>query len=332
MTPAFSITADGIVATGAFADRRLSLTITDAAGLESDAAEIVLDDRDAALALPREGAKLAISLGYVETGLEYMGLYVVEEVEGSGLPRQLTITAKAADHRETLKEQKTRSFDGKTIGDIVGQIAGENSLGAAVAGALGGKTIGHISQTEESDQHFLTRLAARYGAIAAPKDGRLVFAPRGAGLAVSGTAMTPVAVTMTELVGAGYSFTLKPRNRFSKVVATWTDRAGARRREVEAQTGSDGPVRTLRTPHADEDTAQAAADAEARKIAREEGSISLDITGRPSVRAEAPLIVSGVRAGADGAWTIERVEHRFDAGGSGYTTSIEAKKGEGNGD
>ncbi|VAW12420.1 hypothetical protein MNBD_ALPHA09-1889 [hydrothermal vent metagenome] len=307
MTPDFAILADGVGATSAFADRLLSLTVTDAAGKESDAAEIVLDDRDGIVSLPREGAKLAISLGYIETGLEYMGLFVVEEVEGSGFPRQLTITAKAADHRETLKEQKTRAWDGRSLGQIVGQIAGEHGLSAAVSGDLANRQLKHIAQTEESDQHFLTRLAARYGAIAAPKDDRLVFAPRGAGLAASGAAMTPVVVGVTDLVGSsGYSFTLKPRNRFAKVVASWTDRAGASRREVQAQ---------------------AAADAEARKLAREEGSISLEIVGRPAVRAEAPLTVSGVRAGADGQWTIERVEHRYDPAGAGYTTSIEAKKG-----
>ncbi|MHA1570505.1 MAG: contractile injection system protein, VgrG/Pvc8 family [Alphaproteobacteria bacterium] len=328
MTPDFAIFADGIAATATFADRLLSLVITDAAGKESDAAEIMLDDRDGSIALPREGAKLAISLGYRETGLEYMGLFVVEEVEGSGFPRQLAITAKAADHRETFKEQKTRGWDQKTLGQIVGQIAGEHGLSAAVAGSLSARQIAHIAQTEESDQHFLTRLAARFGAIAAPKDGRLVFAPRGAGLAASGAVMTPVVVSVTDLVGSSaYSFTLKPRNRFSKVVATWTDRAGAKRREVEAMTNSQGPIRTLRTPFADEAQAQAAADAEARKIAREEGSISLEIAGRPAVRAEAPLTVSGVRTGADGQWTIERVEHTYDPAGQGYITSIEAKKG-----
>lgn len=73
MTPAWSISADGVDITSRFNDRLLELTVTDNEGLKSDSCEILVDDRDGQLAIPRKGAILAISMGYRETGLTFMG-------------------------------------------------------------------------------------------------------------------------------------------------------------------------------------------------------------------------------------------------------------------
>lgn len=49
MRPDFQILADGKDTTATFRDRLISLRITDKAGLESDAVEVTLDDRDGAI-------------------------------------------------------------------------------------------------------------------------------------------------------------------------------------------------------------------------------------------------------------------------------------------
>lgn len=109
LRPEIRVTADG----QPFAmDRVISIEITDEAGYESDELIITLDDADPQIERPREGAVLAVVLGYSGTALTEFGSYVVEEFERSGWPRRLTLTAKAADHSKAMKEPKTRSWEG----------------------------------------------------------------------------------------------------------------------------------------------------------------------------------------------------------------------------
>ena len=55
MTPDFRIRADREDKTAVIKDRLLSLRLTDEAELKADDVELVLDDRDGAIALPRTG-------------------------------------------------------------------------------------------------------------------------------------------------------------------------------------------------------------------------------------------------------------------------------------
>ncbi|MGP3725625.1 hypothetical protein [Cereibacter sphaeroides] len=58
MIPAFRLTVDGEDATGAVADRLLSLVLTDEDGTKADRLEIELDDRDGRLAFPDTEARI----------------------------------------------------------------------------------------------------------------------------------------------------------------------------------------------------------------------------------------------------------------------------------
>ena len=86
ITPAFIIKADGLDITAKVNSRLLDLTIKDDAGRESDTFSLTLDDaggnpsRAGTIALPRDGAIIEIWLGYLETGLHFMGRFTVDEV------------------------------------------------------------------------------------------------------------------------------------------------------------------------------------------------------------------------------------------------------------
>jgi len=97
MTPDFQIIANSVDQTALFKDRLIRLTLSDQAGQKSDTVQITLDNRDNRIALPEVGAVLEIYLGFLETGLVYMGRYVVDDLSGDLFPATLTISAKAAD-------------------------------------------------------------------------------------------------------------------------------------------------------------------------------------------------------------------------------------------
>ena len=159
MRLAFQVIAQGVDVTAKIADRVLSIRVTDEAGYRADTLEIALDDRDNLFERPEPGAKLAVSLGYRETFLTLMGIYITDEVVMKGPPDKISIRAKAVNLGGPIREQKTRAWHEKTLEDIVTAIADEHQLEPRIAEPLKAVAYEHLDQTDESDIHFLTRIA-----------------------------------------------------------------------------------------------------------------------------------------------------------------------------
>lgn len=321
MTPDFKIIANGVNITSQLGDRLLSLVVTDFAGGKADTVDITLDDRDHKIALPSPGAPILVALGYKETGLVPMGLFTAEEVTLSGPPDTLSIRGKSADMGGTIKEQKTRSWDDKTIAQIVGTIAGEHGLEPKVADALKDFLYEHLDQTDESDISFLTRIGKDHDAIVTVKGGALLFMPKGEGKTASGAVMLPLTITKTGEMS--WRATLANRDNFKSVEAFWHDHDAGEKKKVTAGKGS--PVKKLRQVFANEKEAQSAADAKLKEAKRGNDTFTVTMPGNPLVIAEGQVLAIGFRSGVDGLWSDTKVTHRFDSGG-GFTTQIETEK------
>lgn len=319
MTPDFKILADSKDVTAIIRDRLRSLAISDAAGIDSDTLEIALDDRDGAIELPRTGAELDASIGYTESGLARMGLFVVDEIGLDGWPASMTIRAHAADMRTGFKKPRTRPWDGVTIGDIVATIAAEHGYTAKTAEALSAEVITHIDQVDESDLHFLTRLAEGRGAVAKPANGMLLFVPVGEAKSVSGKDLPAVSLLPGQI--SRYDTTIAERGKYTAVKARWHDAIEAKERTVTI--GSGEPVYTIGRRYADQAAAESAAKARLNAFTRGVATLRLTCPGDTRLMAEGKLTLAGLRTGIDGAWKITRVSHRIDAGG--YVCDIEAE-------
>ncbi len=321
MKPAFAITLNGTDITGNIADRLISLSISDEAGISSDRFELSLDDRDHALGWPGAGVELEIALGYRETGgARTMGRYTVDEVESSGPPAVLNLRGAAADMLASLKSQRRADYDGKTLGEIVRTIAARHRLTPQIAAALEAQPVEHLDQTDESDLHLLTRLAEQFGAIAKPAAGRLLFVEVGKGLDASGAAMPAVAIVRNQVTS--WRASEQERQFYSRVEARW--KPARRHSSVTLAVGAGDPSITLRNAFRTEAEAKRAAQARLRKMSRGRTALSLSLPGDPELVAERPITLSGFRDGVDGDWIIKSAEHRLDS--SGYTTSIEAQR------
>lgn len=327
MKPLFQVIANDTDITNKLVDRLISLTVIDERGLQSDSVEIRLDDRDSALALLTTGAELQISLGYEDQGakrsLYPMGLYTVDEIGLEGPPDTYVIRAKAADMRESLKQQKTRAWDDTTLGDIVAAIAAEHGLQPRVSNTLGAVAVPHLSQTEESDVHLLTRLAKDHDAVAKPADGRLLFVPKGQARSASGKEIKPISIHKTQC--SRWRVVLADRSKYQAVIAHWNNtRTGVRTPE---KAGSGKPVYTLRGTRRTQAAAQEAAMAKLGALKRGAGTGNITIKGGAlNVMAETPLQLSGWRDGIDNTWITMRAEHRLDNGGLNTLLDIEAPK------
>lgn len=79
----------------------------------------------------------------------------------------------------SIRDPKTRAWEGVTLGQMVARIAGEAGLEVAVSAAMARIRLPYIAQTSESDLHLLTRIARDNGGIAKPAAARLVVVRHG---------------------------------------------------------------------------------------------------------------------------------------------------------
>ncbi|WP_260083115.1 phage late control D family protein [Phaeobacter inhibens] len=319
MKVAYQIIADGEDVTGNFADRLIGLTVIDEAGSKSDRAEITVDDRDYAIALPEDGVVLQISLGFTGDLVE-IGRFVVDESSGGIAPDTMTIGAKAADMLSGIRARKSRSWRNVSLADIVTKIAGEHGLKPVISESLKAHRYAYLAQTTESDLNFLTRLAKDLDAVAKPAGGALVVAKRGENKAADGSALPVFEVNRAQMSSCVWQ--LKGRGKYGCVIVEWTDLGSAEIRTCKA--GDKDPKLKLRHRYPNEAEAQRAADAALSRAARASGSVNVQLGGFwGDLMAEAKVNLTGIRPELEGEWLITSVTHRL---GTTLTTSFKAER------
>ncbi|APG47410.1 contractile injection system protein, VgrG/Pvc8 family [Phaeobacter porticola] len=319
MKVAYQTIADGEDVTGNFADRLIGLTVIDEAGSKSDRAEITVDDRDDAIALPEDGVALQISLGFTSDLVE-IGRFVVDELSGSIAPDIMTIGAKAADMLSGIRARKSRSWRNVSLADIITKIAGEHGLKPVISDSLKAHRYAYLAQTTESDLNFLTRLAKDLDAVAKPAGGALVVAKRGENKAADGSALPVFEVNRAQMASCDWQ--LKGRGKYGCVIVEWTDLGSAEIRTCKA--GDKDPKLKLRHRYPNKAEAQRAADAALSRAARASGSVSVQLGGFwGDLMAEAKVNLTGIKPELEGEWLITSVTHRL---GAALTTSFKAER------
>jgi hypothetical protein len=108
----FRITLGGNDMTGTFKPRLMGMTLTECRGGEADQLDLTLDDADGKLAIPGKEEKIELQIGWEEEGLINKGSFIVDEVEHSGTPDQITLRARSADlldHRRRHRHYRRRA-------------------------------------------------------------------------------------------------------------------------------------------------------------------------------------------------------------------------------
>ncbi|CND11275.1 phage late control D family protein [Yersinia pseudotuberculosis] len=343
--PDYSISVDGIDKTGGIKKRLMSLTLTDNRGFEADQLDIEFDDADGKVELPRRGAKIAVSLGWKGAALIDKGTFTVDEIEHSGAPDKLTVRARSADFRETLNIRRDQSYHKTTIGGIIKTVAERNKLAPTLNKTMSDLAVDHIDQTNESDGNFITRLAKQYGAIAAVKNGNLLFIRQGQSKTASGKPIPMM--TIIRSLGDGHQFSMADRGAYTGVIANWLNTRTAEKPVVKVKRkrkrkttstakpkepeekqgeyliGTDENVLILRTTYASKNNAQRAAKSNWERLQRGAAKFSIQLAkGRADLYPEVPVKVTGFKKQIDEAdWTLVTVTHSVSD--SGFTTALE---------
>ncbi|MGE4706955.1 phage late control D family protein [Yersinia enterocolitica] len=341
--PAFDIKIGGKTQT-TVNDRLISLTLTDNRGFEADMLELVIDDADQKVALPKRGAQIDIALGWKGEPLVNKGRFTVDEISHTGPPDQLIVTARSADFRDTFNVKREFSWHDITVGKVVASIASRYDLKAGVSEDLGKIEIDHADQTSESDISFLTRMAEKLGAITTIKNGMLLFMHPGRAVSQSGKLLP--AITITRASGDKHSFRVADRDAYTGVTAYWLDlnygkpQKTSVRRKRKSKTppkvktpassskegnyleGVEGNVFVMRETFKTERAARRAAAARWSKLQRGAAEFTMTLArGRADLFPELPAVMQGFKPEIDqAAWIITQVTHTV--GDNGFTTAL----------
>ncbi|MDD9641323.1 phage late control D family protein [Klebsiella michiganensis] len=326
-------------------EKLISLELTDNRGFNADELTISVDDSQGDIALPPRGAELSISLGWQGEPLIYKGVYIVDEVSHSGPPDRIDITARSADFRDEFNVKREVSWHDVTVERVVSAIAHRYKLKPIISEQLMSAEIDHADQTQESDMSFLTRMADILGAIAAVKNGCLLFILPGGGVSANGKALPEFAITRSS--GDRHSFRIADRDAYTGVQAYWLDLNFGKKKKVTVRkrkkttekkprsssregdyiAGEDGNVFVLRTTYSSELAAQRAAAAKWQQLQRGAAEFNLTLAyGRADLYPEMHGTVTGFKEAIDNQdWIIAKATHSIDDNGYQTRLELEAK-------
>lgn len=321
--PIYRLVVNGTDIGTAVQDRLMSMTITDNRGIESDSIEVELSDHDGLVEIPPKGAEIEAWIGWSNTGLVYKGKYLVKERSHSGAPDILSLRAESIDLKSAFKKKKERSFDDKTIADILTTIATEQGLQAKINDELGQIKLAHIDQNE-SDANLITRIAIEHDAIATVKNGCLLFMPAGGGKTFNGSPFPDTIIVRTD--GDSHTFSdTDGADDVSGVTAYYYDSEKAKKQKVTIGM-SDENTREIRHIQRDKKTAEYMAQAEYNRIKSNTATFSFKLAiANPELIPEMPLMFLGFKSLIDEIiWLGTKITHRLDAS-AGFTTEVEAE-------
>lgn len=318
--PAFRLTVDGKDIARLISPRLMSLELTDNRGLEADQLSITISDHDGLLEIPPKGAVVKLWLGWSDTGLVDKGSYTVDETEHSGAPDILSIRARSADLRGSLKTKRERSWSEVTLGAVLTEIASAYGLTPKIAAEVSARAVKHLDQANESDANVLTRLGELHDAVISVKAGCLICLPAGGGKTAGGAALPHITLTRSD--GDGHRFLQADRDSYDSVKAYYYDVGSTKKQEAIA--GGGEKVKELRHTYSDRDSALRAARSELNRLQRGSATLSYTLAkGRADLIPELTYSLLGVKSEIDAiVWYGGNVQHSLTAD-NGYTTSLE---------
>lgn len=325
LAPDYRLVVDGQDISLKVQPRLISLTLTEGRENNADQLDLELDDSDGKLALPRKEAVIELAIGWRGQQLVDKGSFVVDEVEHTGAPDRVTIRARSADLGGEIRTRKEKSWHDTTLGTLLGELAKRNSLTHKVDQALAAIKIAHIDQTNESDMHFLTRLARKYDAVATVKKKHLLFLPISNTKTSKGESLPTIEITRAD--GDNHRWASSTRDAFEGVRAWWSNRVnGSRKSVIAGKKGNN--LKTLKETYASKEDALEAARAEMQRLERGYATFELTLAiGRPEVMPQSPIKVAGFKPEIDGeGWLVKEVVHTLDDG-SGWTTKASMERG-----
>lgn len=157
----------------------LGVSYTDKLSGESDELELRLEDTDGRWRgdwYPGKGDSLTVSIGYAGRELVSCGSFEIDEIELSFPPDEVSIRALATGISVSCRTRKSNGYEKTTLAGVVRVVCGR--MGLTPAGEVADIPIDRVTQYQESDLAFLTRLAGEYGHTFKISGKKMIFQRR----------------------------------------------------------------------------------------------------------------------------------------------------------
>ena len=153
-----------------------SIEYTDVEHGESDELSISFEDSEKLWQgawIPSKGDCLRAYIGYEAEKLLNCGIFEIDELEYDTPPDVITVKGLATGIKKPLRQKNSVGYENKTLKQIAKEIADKHEL--SLVGEIADIRVDRITQNQERDLTFLTKLAEQYGYIFKIAENNLVF-------------------------------------------------------------------------------------------------------------------------------------------------------------
>lgn len=153
-----------------------AIEYTDVEHGESDELRISFEDSEKLWQdawIPVKGDCLCAYIGYEAEKLLNCGIFEIDELEYSTPPDIVTVKGLATGIKKPLRQKNSVGYENKTLKQIAKEIADKH--GYTLIGEIADVRVDRITQHQERDLSFLTKLAEQYGYIFKIAENNLVF-------------------------------------------------------------------------------------------------------------------------------------------------------------
>jgi len=300
--PIYVLVVNGADVTTKMYENSASMTYTDNDGDEADSLDIKVAGKWEKVSF-KDTAELW--LGYLDSDVWHVGTFTVQSVKIGAF--ETTIKATSANFNDGLKEKNDTVHKEKTIKKIVEEIAAKQELKVHcdVEGSMQ-----YLLQQDESDIHFLTRLAKDNNAIFKIKKDELIFINR--------DKTNTHTIDVGECYGDGPGVTFNNRTIYPSAITEYWDSKENKTESVRV--GNGRPV--LKVDEHFEGRAEALRSLESRLKSANRGEVSgsltiygMDVVAGNKLELKGDERLKGLKFG------ITRVTHTINS--SGFSTALE---------
>lgn len=320
----WQVTMDGQDLTPKLNPHLECVTLRETRDKEADELTIEIIDEEGKIQLPPRGRIITLKMGWqrgsdLPIGLINKGQFKIDEISLRGVNGKISIIARAADFAGDFRTNRNHSYIGKTLGQILTDIAGRNSYELVCDEALSQIIAPNMVKTHISDAALLMQLAQKYSASAGIKNGKILFTKIGEGKTAKGTQTPIVKIDVKEIEPKSLYYHAADRDDNNGAEAQWHDKKTGQRKLVKY--GNDNknqkkPKRIKKIYHNEED-AKKACESHHAKSKRGKMNCEFDLAlGRPDLFPNFNVKLAGFKDIINEAnWAIDTIETSMGANG-----------------
>lgn len=310
----------------------LELTYTDHLSDQSDELSVTFEDIGGRWIrgwFPTQGDELRLKLGYQGEALADLGKFEIDEIEWSHERRTGSVVSLRALSTGISKANRTlkpKAYENTTLADIVREVAKRLKLN--VSGTVGNIPIKRVTQYQERDVEFLTRLAHEYNHSFKIVGNTLVFT----------TMASLEARSAVEILAVSQVLSIRLRDRIKEAVAkvevsgydadgkkTVTSTKAKKTKRPSKKQAKNANADTLKVVTRGESQAQidARAGAALSQQTDDQQAGTIQLIGNPKLVAGNTVMLTEMGM-FSGKYLITSARHQYNRR-QGYTTEINVR-------